>query len=214
MYKIIIFFIIVFVSFLFSVGVIGWRSYTRFIYNYHGDEMIKMNKFQHSNKLPKSWYKGGTKIKIIEDMIFKVHKYAYLHHIERLMIMGNIGLLLQINPCELYNWFMICFIDSYEWVMIPNVFGMSQYSLTNISMMSKPYISSSNYIRKMSDYKKDDCFIYWDALYWFFIYTHKTLLSKIYATSIQVKLLDKMDISKLNNHITIANNFILNLYKE
>ena len=92
MYKIIIFFIIVFVSFLFSVGVIGWRSYTRFIYNYHGDEMIKMNKFQHSNKLPKSWYKGGTKIKIIEDMIFKVHKYAYLHHIERLMIMGNIGL--------------------------------------------------------------------------------------------------------------------------
>ena len=109
---------------------------------------------------------------------------------------------------------MICFIDSYEWVMIPNVFGMSQYSLTNISMMSKPYISSSNYIRKMSDYKKDDCFIYWDALYWFFIYTHKTLLSKIYATSIQVKLLDKMDISKLNNHITIANNFILNLYKE
>jgi deoxyribodipyrimidine photolyase-related protein len=187
---------------------IGWRSYMRFIYHFHGDEMMQMNKLGHKNKLSKSWYNGTTKIKIVNDMIFKVEKYAYLHHIERLMIMGNIGLLLQINPCELYDWFMICFIDSYEWVMVPNVFGMSQYSLTTISMMSKPYISSSNYIKKMSDYKKEDWFQIWDALYWYFIYTHKDLLVKIYAIAIQVKYLYKMDNIKLQNYISIAKKFL------
>lgn len=187
---------------------IGWRSYVRFIYYFHGDDMMKMNKLNHKNKLPLSWYSGNTNISIINDMIFKVKKYAYLHHIERLMIMGNIGILFQINPNDLYNWFMICFIDSYEWVMIPNIYGMSQYSLTDISMMSRPYISSSNYIKKMSDYKYEKWFDLWDALYWFFIYTHKELLSKIYSTAIQVKLLNKMSNDKLNKYIEIANKLI------
>jgi len=189
---------------------IGWRSYTRFIYHYHGEEMMEMNKLNHINKLPQSWYNGDVngRINIINDMILKVEKYAYLHHIERLMIMGNIGLLLQINPKELYNWFMICFIDSYEWVMVPNVFGMSQYSLTTINMMTRPYISSSNYIIKMSDYKKEDWFEKWDALYWYFIYTHKELLSKIYATAVQVKYLNNMNSEKLHNYLTLAKKMI------
>jgi deoxyribodipyrimidine photolyase-related protein len=190
---------------------IGWRSYVRFIYEYHGNEIQTMNNLNHKNKLSKSWYKSdgtGTKIRIIDDMINKVNRYGYLHHIERLMIMGNIGLLLQINPKELYDWFMICFIDSYEWVMIPNVYGMSQYSLTNISMMTRPYISSSNYIKKMSDYKKEDWYDKWDALYWNFIKDNKELLKKIYATGMQVKLLDKMDKSKLAKYITLAKEII------
>jgi deoxyribodipyrimidine photolyase-related protein len=73
---------------------IGWRSYVRFIYIYHGSEMKTMNRLNHKKKLPKSWYNEGTKIRIVDDMIIKVKKYGYLHHIERLMIMGNIGLLL------------------------------------------------------------------------------------------------------------------------
>ena len=189
---------------------IGWRSYVRFIYHYHGDEMMEMYKLNHINNLPESWYSAYKKdrIEIINDMIMKVEKYAYLHHIERLMIMGNIGLLLQINPKDLYDWFMICFIDSYEWVMVPNVFGMSQYSLTTISMMTRPYISSSNYINKMSNYKKQDWFNKWDALYWYFIYTHKQLLTKIYATAIQVKYLNNMNSEKLHNYIIQAKKMI------
>jgi len=187
---------------------IGWRSYIRFIYHYHGEEMMKMNYFNHKNKLPKSWYDEKKNIGIINDTILKVKKYAYLHHIERLMIVGNIGLLLQINPKEIYEWFMICFIDSYEWIMVPNIFGMSQYSLIDISMMTRPYISSSNYIKKMSDYKKEDWFNKWDALYWYFIYTHKEVLKKIYSIQTQIKLLEKMDKSKLNKNISIAQEII------
>ena len=187
---------------------IGWRSYVRFIYIYHGSEMKMMNRLNHKKKLPKSWYNEGTKIRIVDDMIDKVKKYGYLHHIERLMIMGNIGLLLKINPKELYEWFMICFIDSYEWVMIPNVYGMSQYSLINISMMTRPYISSSNYIKKMSDYKKEDWYDKWDALYWNFVNDNKEILKKIYAIAMQVKLLDKMEPSRLSNYIKIAKEMI------
>jgi deoxyribodipyrimidine photolyase-related protein len=187
---------------------IGWRSYIRFIYIYHGSEMKTMNRLNHKKKLPKSWYNEGTKIRIVDDMITKVKKYGYLHHIERLMIMGNIGLLLKIDPKELYEWFMICFIDSYEWVMIPNVYGMSQYSLINISMMTRPYISSSNYIKKMSDYKKEDWYDKWDALYWNFINDNKEILKKIYAIAMQVKLLDKMEPSRLSNYIKIAKEMI------
>jgi deoxyribodipyrimidine photolyase-related protein len=187
---------------------IGWRSYIRFIYIYHGSEMKTMNRLNHKKKLPKSWYNEGTKIRIVDDMITKVKKYGYLHHIERLMIMGNIGLLLKIDPKELYEWFMICFIDSYEWVMIPNVYGMSQYSLINISMMTRPYISSSNYIKKMSNYKKEDWYDKWDALYWNFINDNREILKKIYAIAMQVKLLDKMETSRLSNYIKIAKEMI------
>jgi len=109
------------------------------------------------------------------------------------MIMGNIGLLLQINPKELYEWFMICFIDAYEWVMVANVFGMSQYSLntSNISMMTRPYFSSSNYIKKMSDYKNKQMFDVWDKLYWNLLKTHREKFKKIYSLAPQIKLLDK-----------------------
>jgi deoxyribodipyrimidine photolyase-related protein len=188
---------------------IGWRSYVRFIYEYHGEEMKTMNRLNHKRKLPKSWYNNeGTKIRIIDDMIIKVQKYGYLHHIERLMIMGNIGLLLQINPKELYDWFMICFIDSYEWVMIPNVYGMSQYSLINISMMTRPYISSSNYIKKMSDYKNEKWFNLWDALYWYFLLTHTELLNKIYAFKAQINYLKRMDENKKENYIKLAKTMV------
>jgi len=187
---------------------IGWRSYVRFIYHFHGNDMKKENLFKfNENKLPDSWYTHSTNIDIIDDMILKVEKYAYLHHIERLMIIGNFALISQINPDDIYDWFMICFIDAYEWVMVPNVYGMSQYSLISISMMTKPYLSSSNYVKKMSDYKKKKWFDIWDALYWNFIYTNKDILKKIYGTAFQVKLLEKMDKNKIDNYKQIANDF-------
>ena len=187
---------------------IGWRSYVRFIYHFHGNDMKKEHLFKsNKNKLPQTWYTHSTKIDIIDDMILKVEKYAYLHHIERLMIIGNFALISQIDPDDVYDWFMICFIDAYEWVMIPNVYGMSQYSLISISVMTKPYLSSSNYVKKMSDYKKNKWFDIWDALYWNFVYTNKDILKKIYGTAFQVKLLEKMDKNKIDNFKQIANDF-------
>jgi deoxyribodipyrimidine photolyase-related protein len=188
---------------------IGWRSYMRFIYHFHGDSMISDNLFKsNKNKLPSSWYSQTTNIGIIDDMIYKAKKYAYLHHIERLMVMGNFAFICQIKPSDIYDWFMICFIDAYEWVMIPNVYGMSQYALTSISMMTKPYLSSSNYIKKMSDYKKEGWFPIWDALYWNFINTNKETLKKIYGTAFQVKLIEKMDKKKLEDYQKIAKQYL------
>jgi len=188
---------------------IGWRSYTRFIYIYHGKEMMKMNYLNHKYKLPKSWYNGSNdnnnnEITIINDMIEKAREYGYLHHIERLMVMGNFALLLQTDPNDIYEWFMICFVDAYEWVMVPNVYGMSQYSLTTMSMMTRPYISSSNYIKKMSDYKNEKWFNLWDALYWYFLMTHKETLNKIYALKAQINLIKRMDKEKIDNYVTTA----------
>jgi deoxyribodipyrimidine photolyase-related protein len=131
-------------------------------------------------------------------MIIKVNKYAYLHHIERLMIMGNFGLLNQIDPLERYDWFMICFSDSFEWVMVPNVFGMSQYALkeTDVIMMTRPYICSSNYLIKMSDYKSSEIEIndkkykwdeIFDALYYNHINNYEDIFSKIYSTAMMTK---------------------------
>ena len=184
---------------------IGWRSFVRFVYHYHGQEMYNMNYLGHENKIPKSWYQGTTGIEVIDSLIHKTSKYAYLHHIERLMYMGNFALLTMMHPKEIYKWFMVCFIDSYQWVMLPNVMGMSQYSLKGISMMTRPYFSSSNYITKMSDYKKDEL---WDALYYNFINSHQKMLSKIYATAMQVKHWVKMSKERKTEILSIARKYL------
>ena len=120
-------------------------------------------------------------------MINKIVKYSYVNHIERLMYLGNWLLLCNIHPKEVYRIFMEWTVDAYEWVMIPNVFGMSQYA-TNI-MTTRPYFSSSNYIHKMSSFKsKDDNWSeIWDAVYYSFINKHYKMLKKNYATARQVK---------------------------
>jgi len=169
--------------------IIGWRSYMRFIYHFHGAEMINSNRLDHTNKLDDSWYAATTQIHPIDVIIKKVQRTAYAHHTERLMYLGNFALLCFTDPKEIYKWFMVCFIDSYEWVMVPNVMGMSQWS-SNISMMTRPYFSSSNYIKTLGnwnlfDYKQitlNGKQYYWnevwDALYYNFISKQSIALKK------------------------------------
>ena len=83
------------------------------------------------------------------------------------MVLGNFMLLCEFDPDEVYRWFMELFIDSYDWVMVPNVYGMSQFSDGGL-MATKPYISSSNYIIKMSNYGRGDWQSKWDGLFWRF----------------------------------------------
>lgn len=169
--------------------IIGWRSFVRFIYLFHYKEIIKMNNLNHTNKINNKWFNGTTNIEPIDYMINKVKNYAYLHHIERLMYMGNFFLLCEIKPNDVYKWFMICFIDSYEWVMIANVYCMSQYANNpnKIQMMTRPYFSSYNYILKMSDFKKGEWCEIWEALYYQFINNNIKILKNNYSTSIMVK---------------------------
>jgi deoxyribodipyrimidine photolyase-related protein len=197
--------------------VIGWRSYVRFIYEFHGQDIMKENLLSHKNSIPSSWFTSNpnTGFDFIDGLIHKAWNWGYLHHIERLMYIGNLLLLTQVKPLEVYEWFMVCFLDSYEWVMIPNVMGMSQYSIQSIQMMTRPYFSSSAYIKRMSDFDSKSIKLLdgaeypwekvWNGLYYNFIHTHSDLLKSIYSTAIQVKNLNKLTINGRKEIIRIAN---------
>jgi deoxyribodipyrimidine photolyase-related protein len=172
---------------------IFWREYCMFVYKTKHKELVEANHFGHKRKLGEDWYTGETAFNLINDLIKKALKLGYCHHIERLMYLGNMLLISEINPKDVYEWYMIMFIDAYNWVMEPNVYGMSQHSAGPI-MMKRPYFSSSNYIDKMSNYKRGGEKIkigkeeyewneIWDALYYNFINNNLKEFSKNYSTA-------------------------------
>ena len=167
--------------------VIGWRNYTYSLYLLEPD-MYNKNFLNHKKKIDDKYWIAETNIKPIDDIIKNIVKYSYAHHIERLMYLGNWFLINQVDPKEVHRIFMEWTVDAYDWVMVPNVHGMSQYA-DGGKMMTRIYFSSSNYIDKMSNYKKKKDEIwwkYWDAIYYSFINKHQDILSKNYATSRQV----------------------------
>jgi deoxyribodipyrimidine photolyase-related protein len=173
--------------------VLGWREYVRGIYVTQGSTMRTKNVLGNHRKLTAAWYDGTTGIKPVDDVIHKVNDFGYAHHIERLMIVGNFMLLCDIDPDEVHKWFMSFFIDAYDWVMVPNIYGMSQYS-DGGSMTTKPYMSASNYILAMSAYKKEPWCDVWDGLFWRFVDTHRIMLKKNPRLgAIMISRLDKMD---------------------
>ena len=183
--------------------IIGWRNYIYTIYILEGTKLPKMNFFKHTRKInyDRMW-NGKTDILPIDNIIIKIKKYAYAHHIERLMYLGLYMLLCMIKPKDVYKMFMEWTIDAYEWVMVPNVYGMSQYADGGL-MMTKPYIASYNYILHMSNYKKEDWCFTLEALYYHFINKHKDYLKKNYSTSRQVSHWNKktnLEKKNLLNH--------------
>ena len=188
--------------------IIGWREFIRGIYQTKGSYQRNSNYWKFTKKIPSSFYTGDTGIKPVDDTIKNIMKYAYGHHIERLMILGNIMCLLRYDPNDIYKWFMELFIDSYDWVMVPNIYGMSQFSDGGL-MSTKPYISGSNYILKMSDYKKGEWSLVWDALYWNFIRDYRSFFEKNPRMSMMTKLYDKKDSDQKKLYDQIINNIEL-----
>ena len=190
--------------------IIGWREFIRGIYVAKGSYERTRNFWNFKKEMPESFYTGNTGIEPVDDCIKKVLDTGYLHHIERLMVIGNFMFLCEIKPDDVYSWFMELFIDSYDWVMVPNVYGMSQYADGGL-MSTKPYISSSNYIMKMSNYKKADWQQIWDSLYWRFISNNADFFKSNPRLSMMVITLNRMNKEKLNNYHKIANDFLNNL---
>ena len=167
--------------------VIGWRNYVYSIYLLE-PTMYNKNFLNHKKKINEKYWLAETNIKPIDDIIKNIVMYSYAHHIERLMYLGNWFLINQAHPKEVHRIFMEWTVDAYDWVMVPNIMGMSQFA-DGGKMMTRLYFSSSNYIDKMSIYKrkKDETWWkYWDAIYYSFINKHQEMLSKNYATSRQV----------------------------
>lgn len=175
--------------------IIGWREFMRATYVRYGRQMRTMNTLQFDRPLDKQWWDGTTGLDPVDSTIKRVLDTAYAHHIERLMVLGNALLLLRIKPDDVYDWFMSLFIDAYDWVMVPNVYAMSQFAAGD-KITTKPYISGSNYIIKMSDFKKSTAdgswSETWNALYWLFIKDHRRLFEQNYRSAIMVKLYDNM----------------------
>jgi deoxyribodipyrimidine photolyase-related protein len=147
---------------------------------------------QHTRQLTADWYDATTGSPPVDDVIRKVQARGYIHHIERLMVIGNIMAVSEIHPDEVYHWFMEMTIDAYDWVMVPNVYGMSQYA-DGGKMTTKPYVSGSNYILQMSWYQKDVWCDIWDGLYWAFIEKHRTEFAHNPRMKMIVSQLDHMN---------------------
>ena len=190
--------------------IIGWREFMHGMYHFKGRFSRTQNYFNFSRKIPKSFYDGTTGIPPIDDTIHKVLKNAYCHHIERLMVLGNFMLLCEFDPDEVYRWFMELFIDAYDWVMVPNIYGMSQFA-DGGTFATKPYLSGSNYIKKMSDYGGGDWEKIWDGLFWRFVDTQKEFFKTNPRVSMMYYSLQKMDPEKKNNHLKNANDFLKKL---
>jgi deoxyribodipyrimidine photolyase-related protein len=187
--------------------IIGWREFMRAVYVREGVKERNSNFWGQNRALDARWYNGTLGIPPVDAMIKKMLRYAYAHHIERLMLAGNLMVLCEIHPNEVYRWFMELFIDAYDWVMVPNVYGMSQYADGGL-ITTKPYISSSNYVRKMSDYKEGDWSKTWDALYWRFIHKHSAFFRANPRLAMMTTHLDRMDDDMIKTHDYRAETFL------
>ncbi len=187
--------------------IIGWREFIHIVYRREGRRQRTKNHWGFTRKIPSQFWKGTTGIEPVDAVIKKVLQSGYTHHIERLMIMGNFMLLCEFNPDEVYKWFMELFVDAYDWVMVPNVYGLTQFADGGL-MATKPYISSSNYLMKMGDFKKGKWQQIWDGLFWRFMHVHRSFVIKNARLGMLLKTFDKMDEAKKQEHLMIANNFL------
>jgi len=187
--------------------IIGWREFMRGIYQNYDQRLEKTNFFNHKRKMKKTWYEGTTGLDPLDHAINNAKNYGWSHHIERLMILANIMNLCEINPKQVYKWFMEMFVDSSDWVMAPNVYGMGLFSDGGI-FATKPYICGSSYFLKMMHFKKGPWCDVMDGLYWKFIDRHKKFFLKNPRLSMMVRISEKMNIERKSRIFKAAEKFI------
>jgi deoxyribodipyrimidine photolyase-related protein len=189
--------------------ILGWREFIKGTYDKYENQMVKGNFWNHKRKLTSSWYTGTTGIDPLDHFIKEVNACGYTHHIPRLMVISNIMNLAGIHPNEIYRWFMEMFVDSSDWVMVPNVFSMGTFSDGGI-FATKPYICGSNYILKMSNFKKGEWCDIVDGLYWSFIERNMSEIKKNYRMSMMANAYKKISEERKKTIFTKANKFIKN----
>ena len=180
--------------------ILGWREYMRGIYWKEMPGYKRSNKLGNQEKLPSFYWDADTKMNCLHHAIKNSLENAYAHHIQRLMITGNYALLSHCHPDEVDDWYLGIYIDAIEWVEITNTRGMSQFADGGI-VATKPYVSSGNYISKMSNYCKDCTYNVnkkteedacpFNSLYWNFLDTHQEKFRENQRMNMMMSLLDK-----------------------
>ncbi len=182
--------------------ILGWREFMRGVYWAEMPEYSKKNFFSHSRPLPSWFWTGKTKMRCMERSIANSLDHAYAHHIQRLMVIGNFSLLAGLDPSQVDGWYLGVYMDAIEWVQITNTRGMSQYADGGL-VATKPYVSTSNYIGKMSNYCKNCSYnpktkteansCPFNPLYWNFFSNHEKFLSKNPRIGMVYPQLNKMN---------------------
>ncbi|MBD1365457.1 cryptochrome/photolyase family protein [Mucilaginibacter sp. ZT4R22] len=192
--------------------VMGWREFIHIVYEREHVKQRTKNYWGFTRKIPYSFWKGETGIAPVDIVIKRLLRTSYSHHIERLMIMGNFMLLCEFDPNDVYRWFMEMYIDAYDWVMVPNTYGMTQFADGGL-MTTKPYISGSNYLLKMGDWPKGPWQDVWDGLFWRFMHVHRNFFLANPRLGMLIKTFDKMPVEKREKHLTNAEAFLAKLDK-
>lgn len=193
--------------------VLGWREFIRGAYHRIGVRERTRNFWGHTRKIPSSFWEGTTGIEPVDIVIRRVLDHAYAHHIERLMVLGSFMLLCEFDPDEVYRWFMELFVDAYDWVMVPNVYGMSQFADGGL-MATKPYVCGSNYLRKMGDFRSGPWETIWDGLFWRFVERHRDYFAGNQRLGMMVVQLDRRDPEKSERQREAAEAFLRRLDAE
>ena len=191
--------------------IIGWREFMRATYDDLGVTMRTGNHWEHHQPLPQAFYDASTGIDPVDDTINRILETGYCHHIERLMVLGGFMFLCEIEPDGVYQWFMEMFVDSYDWVMVPNVYAMSQHA-DGGNITTKPYFSGSNYLFKMSHYKKGEWSMIWDGLFWRWVIKNQERLVNNHRWSMIVRNAQKMDKKKQKEHCRVADAYLDTLH--
>ncbi len=181
---------------------IGWREFMRGVYDCFGHQLRSANTRSQNRGLARCWHTAATGIPPLDRAIKTQHQLAWNHHIERLMVIANIMNLCEIHPRAVYEYFMANYLDAYDWVMEPNVYGMGLNSEGGV-FATKPYICASNYLLKMSDHKRGDWCDIVDGLYWRFIARHRNSIQRNARMANAARALDRLD-NKRRTRITAA----------
>ncbi|MDF8265928.1 cryptochrome/photolyase family protein [Luteipulveratus flavus] len=187
--------------------VIGWREYMRATYRVFGRRMRTSNRLGHTRPLDEGWWTAQTGLDPVDHVLDGVLERGWSHHIERLMVLGNAMCLLRTDPTDVYEWFMAMYVDAYDWVMVPNVYAMSQFAAGE-AITTKPYVSGSAYLRRMSDLPKGDWTDDWDALYWTFVRDHHDVLAGNNRSQMMARLWDGLAPGKKSAHVRRAYRWI------
>lgn len=131
--------------------ILGWREYVRGVYWTLMPDYADRNALQAIRKLPAFYWSGDTDMRCLREAIGSTARYAYSHHIQRLMVTGNFALLAGVAPREIERWYLAVYADAFEWVEMPNTLGMAVFA-DGGQMASKPYAASGSYISRMSDF--------------------------------------------------------------